>query len=454
MQKVVTSVKEKIFYAFGNMGGYVLWTFVATFVTVYATDCLKLSESPLAILGTVILVCRFFDGISDIMMGLLIERTHSRLGKARLWFGVSIIPLCLAFFLMFSAKGMTDHSALVYISVLYFIFAVVLYTMNNLGFHAMLPRISNDMLDQTKISTVNSVFTFVGGLVTAIAIPVLNMMDGIDNQKSWTTLVAVLAVFALLTEALCFFKIKEKDEIAPVSPTKAAKGELKKGLKALLTTKYFYIAVFMFLINYYLSLSVTAAGKYYAEYVLGDVNIFSIFGAVPGVTMAVGLLCTPMLVKKLGKRKTMMLAVGAVTLGNIIGSVFPYSFAAGFVGVMVKGLGSATVMCQLFTLAPEIVSLIQAKTGMRIEGLAASANSFGCKIGSGLGTAVVLWVLAFSGYIAGAQTQPQSANTAFIALYWWVPAALSVVLLILASRWDIDKKIKAIEGEANGNQVS
>ena len=104
---------------------------------------------------------------------------------------------------------------------------------------------------------------------------------------------------------------------------------------------------------------------------------------------------------------------------------------------MVKGLGSATVMCQLFTLAPDIVTHVQRKTGLRIEGLAASANSFGCKIGSGLGTAVVLWALAFSGYAAGAAVQPQSAINAFIVLYWWVPALLSLVLLLLASRWTI-----------------
>lgn len=448
MKTVVTSAKEKVCYALGNMGGYVLWVFVATFITIYATDCLTLSEAPLAALGTIILVCRFFDGISDILMGVLIEKTRSRFGKARPWFGVSIIPLCITFFLMFFVRDMSERAALIYISILYFLFAVVLYTMNNLGFHAMLPRISSDTLDQTRVSTINSVFTFVGGLIAAVAIPLLNLLGGEENQISWTRLAIILAVLAAAAEAVCFVNVKEKDEIAPASREKMSGADIRRGLKALLTTKYFYIAVFMFLINYYMSLSVSSAGKYYAQYVLGNVNIYSIFGSVPGATMAVGLLSTPFLVKRIGKRKTMMCAVGCVTLGNVIGSLFPYSFAAAFTGVMVKGLGSATVMCQLFTLAPDIVGYIQLKTGMRIEGLAASANSFGCKIGSGLGTAVVLWALAFSGYVSGAAVQPESANNAFIALYWWVPAVLSAVLWVLASRWDIDKKTAEPEGSA------
>jgi GPH family glycoside/pentoside/hexuronide:cation symporter len=80
-----------------------------------------------------------------------------------------------------------------------------------------------------------------------------------------------------------------------------------------------------------------------------------------------------------------------------------------------------------------------------------SANSFGCKIGSGLGSAVVLWVLAFCGYAAGAETQPVAAMNSFIALYWWVPAVLSAVLFILASRWDIEQKIEEMEGKPNGD---
>lgn len=259
MKTVVTTTKEKIFYAFGNMGGYILWTFVATFITIYATDCLKLSSSPLATLGTVILVCRFFDGLSDILMGVIIENTHSRLGKARPWFGVSVLPLCVVFIMMFLASGLSEHSALVWISVLYFLFAVVFYTMNNLGFNAMLPRISSDTLDQTKVSTLNSVFTFAGGLVTAIAIPVLNKIGGESEQSSWTKFVIVLTVFALITESLCFFGVKEKSEIAPAaSSAPRAKGSTARGLKALLGSKYFYIAVSMFLINYYLSLPAPA----------------------------------------------------------------------------------------------------------------------------------------------------------------------------------------------------
>jgi GPH family glycoside/pentoside/hexuronide:cation symporter len=102
-------------------------------------------------------------------------------------------------------------------------------------------------------------------------------------------------------------------------------------------------------------------------------------------------------------------------------------------------------------LAPDLVRYVEAKDGIRVEGLAASANSFGCKIGSGLGTAIVLWLIPLCDYDASLTSQPQTAIYTFIALYWWVPAVLSVVLLVLASLWNINSKTDALLAEKAKN---
>lgn len=440
MNKVVTSKKEKICYAFGNMGGYILWVFTASYITVYATDCLQFSSSGWAygILGTIILVSRFFDGLSDIGMGILIDRTHTRQGKARPWFGASIIPLSIVFLLLFDLQGSTENSSLAKIGILYFLFTVVFYTINNISFNAMLPLISNDSYDQTKISTLDSIFTSAGSLLAALAIPILGWLGGSARQSAWLKLTAVLAVLAAVTQAVCYFGVHEKQAIAPVEAKPMQKEDLKKGFHALLHTKYFYYAILMFLINFYMSLSISSVAKYYAQWVLGNVNYCSLMGSLPMIPMGIGLLCTPFLSKKLGKRRTMMCAVGCVLLGNVIGSLAPASLAVAMTGAMVKGLGSAAVMCELYTLAPDIVRYVQQQSGVRIEGLAASSNSFGCKIGSGIGSAVVIWTIAACHYDAGAAAISTATRSAFITLYWWLPVLLSAVLLYLASRWDVE----------------
>lgn len=216
------------------------------------------------------------------------------------------------------------------------------------------------------------------------------------------------------------------------------------GLKALLKTKYFYLAVGMFIINYYLSLSISTAGNYYAVCVLGNKWYSTMYSILPMITMGVGL---DLSFTKRGKSKVLSAAILCVFLGNLIGSCAPFTFAVGIVGAMIKGLGSAIVMSQLYTLAPDMVRYIELKTGLRIEGLAASVNSAGSKIGGGLGSAAVLWTLSLCGYNSELSVQPDSAIYSFITLYWWVPAILALALLVLSLFWDINKKSDAMEKE-------
>lgn len=186
------------------MGSYICWTFIGSFLTLYLTDCVKLSDANIAFMGTIILGCRVFDGLSDIGMGILIEKTNSKLSKARPWFGISVISLCLVFVLLFSVPKMSESGTVVYVSILYFLFTVVIYTANKLAFSALLPRISNDVVDQTAVSSVDTLFTGVGTLAVVVVIPMLNAFGGAMLNSSWLKLVLPLAVLALVVQALCF----------------------------------------------------------------------------------------------------------------------------------------------------------------------------------------------------------------------------------------------------------
>ena len=442
MNVVKTNWKEKIFYGFGDMGSYLCWNLIGSFLTVYLTDCVKLSAANIAIMGTVILVCRVFDGLSDLLMGFLIEKTHSKLGKARPWFGASILPLCLIFFLLFCVPHMGETAIVVYVSVLYFLFSVVIYTANKLAFSALLPRISNDAVDQTIISAVDTVCTGVGTLAAAVAIPLLNAFGGKDLQGSWVKLIIPLAILAAVVQALCFIFVKEKPEIVTVGTDEKQKGDIARGLKALLKTKYFYIAIVLFLITYVYTITSNSMGVYYAENVLGNDNFYTLLTMLPMVTMGIGVVLAPIMVKKLGKRTTLVIASAFVAGGHLLGGIFAYSVTGAIVAVVLKGLGSATVMCQLYTLAPDVVLYIEQQEGLRIEGLAASANSVGSKIGSGLGSALVMWALAFGEYNADALEQSGKMISTINAVYWWIPAIITAVTIVLAAMWDIDKKLK------------
>lgn len=92
-------------------------SFPGAYLTLYCTDSLKMGA---AFLGMMFLICRFLDGISDIVMGLIIDRTNTRFGKARPWFVGSMIPLVLSFIFIFNVpEGFSNGQRIAYIYALY-----------------------------------------------------------------------------------------------------------------------------------------------------------------------------------------------------------------------------------------------------------------------------------------------------------------------------------------------
>ena len=75
-----SKVVERFSYGCGDFGCNIIYTAMSAFLLFYYTDYAKVSA--LAV-GTIMMVSRIFDGISDIIMGVIVDRTKSRFGKAR-----------------------------------------------------------------------------------------------------------------------------------------------------------------------------------------------------------------------------------------------------------------------------------------------------------------------------------------------------------------------------------
>ena len=249
----VTSGGEKLAYALGDLGSNFVWTFISSFLTLYYTDSVLMSA---ALVGTIMLVCRIFDGVSDILMGMMLEKTRTKMGKAKPWFGGSIIPLVGIQLLVFNVPGTLSNGAkLGWIIVSYFLLTVVAYTVNNLSYHAMLSRISLTGEDRNKVSSLRGVFAFLAGLILAILTPkLLAGFGGEKVQSAWTTTALVYSLLCLVFETICFFGCKEKiscyDEKTEV---KKETPDLKAGIRMLLHSKYFYLSVLVFIVTYILN---------------------------------------------------------------------------------------------------------------------------------------------------------------------------------------------------------
>ena len=432
-----TSFGEKLAYAIGDSGANFVWTFTSSFLTLYYTDSVLLAAG---LVGTIMLISRLLDGISDIVFGLVLERTCSRLGKARPWFGLSILPLVISFLMVFHVpQDFSPAGKTIYVTVTYILMTVVAFTVNNLSFHAMLSRISLSQDDRNKISTLRGIFAFVTGLVLAVATSsLLSAFGGEKSQRSWSLIAWIYASICLVFQLICFLCTKEK--IPAEIEDSRQKEDVFAGVRVLLHTKYFYLAAMVFVFSYIISGSLLGTAAYYSRDVLQSSSTYIYIALVYVISMVIGMALMPKLILRFGKRRIMTCSGILAAVGNIIGLLAPWQLPVVLISIGISSLGQAPFSSVMFTLAPDLVDHIEKKTGRRYEGLATSANSFGMKVGTGLGSATIGWCLALGNYSGELGVQPRSAQIAEIVLLFVIPLAANFLRTICISQWHIENE--------------
>ena len=452
-----TSAKEKVSYGLGGVGYQMTLALSNAFLTLYYTDSVLISAS---FVGTMMFIARLMDGLSDIAMGLVIEKTHSRFGKARPWVALGAIPLAISIVLMFNVPAsLPALPKNVYVFVTYVFMSVVCYTIVALAHSAMLPRISLDSDDRNKVAVVLGLMQ---GIFTALLIglfnPVLNVFGGHSSQNAWTVVSILIAVMSLLLLLVCFLVTKEKlsatekTEAEEAIPSAGKKTPLKEGLLFLFRGRYFYIILVL-----YLTMAVTngtsSIGIYFVRDVLGDANLMGVLSIMSVIPMILMMPFVPKLFKTLGKRRTLLFGltcqIAALVIMFIFPDVIPVQMAGTFFGTLVivpLWLAAPTMICDL-------VDYGDYKRGLRVEGLATSASSFGTKLGMGLGSVIVGIGLTVGGYQAQAAGQTAAARQAIIWVSRGVPTVMCVICLVLVYLWDLEKYKPQVQEYMNKNRL-
>jgi GPH family glycoside/pentoside/hexuronide:cation symporter len=433
-----SSKAEKVCYAFGDVGSNFVWSFSSSFLTLYYTDSAALSA---AFAGTMMLICRFFDGISDIGMGAVIDKTRARWGRARSWLLFSTVPLVLVYIATFnvpSSLGMTGKN--IYAFVTYFLLSVVCYTANNLAYHAMLPRFSLSSQDRSTVSVVRTVFVLIAIMAINIVTPiVLTILGGANSQHGWTIITLIYGAMATVSLFITFFGVKEKLPVDDSGEKIKQKAPLKLAVKSLMSTRYFYIAI-MLLLTYSITGGSIGTGIYYARDVLGNANLFGIMSITTVLPTLVIVPFIPALFKKFGKRNSMLYGLAlSITAVVVILLTDPRNAVLYITMVLIRTIGNIPLLVAAFTLAGDIVDYNYMKTGIRAEGITTAANSVGMKIGTGLGSALLGWLLAWGHYDGTLTVQPDSAITSMITMAVVVPLIVYIIAFVLLLFWDLEK---------------
>lgn len=438
-QNAKISFWERFSYGCGDLGCNIIYSAMSAFMLYYYTDYIKISALTV---GTIMLFSRLLDGVVDLAMGVIVDRTKSRFGKCRSWILRMTIPFAISAVLLFSVpSGLGDMGKIIYIFITYNLVSAVIYTAINVPYATLNALITQDQYERSVLSIFRMTLATVGTLIiTNLTLPLVKLFG--DNASAWTKTFIIFGILSILVFLITFAGTKER--VKPSKNSHQEKLPFYKGVKYLFQNKYWVmitITLVLIFINYSLN---SGAAVYYAKVVLKDPNMVGPMNLIASVVQIAAMFFTAFIIKKIGKRN--MLVIGSVIFG--LGFAM-FAFAGtSYVGIMtacaLKGIGNAGISSCMFAIVSDTIEYGEWKTGYRTEGLVNSASSFGFKVGSGLGSAIIGWVLAFGGYSEGSVVQSASALISINVIFIYIPVVVSILQIIVMAFYHLDKEYDSI----------
>lgn len=437
----LSKIVERFSYGCGDFGCNIIYTAMSAFLMLYYTDYAGVSA--LAV-GTIMMVSRLFDGISDIIMGVIVDRTKSRFGKARPWLLRMCVPFAVSGILLFSVPASwAPVPKLVYVFITYNLVSTVIYTAINVPYSALNALMTQDPYERSVLSIFRNLLATAGTLtINTCTLPLVEYFG--DNASAWTKTFCVLGLLAVAAFLINFFGTKER-----VKPAGAEEGTIKNvpfavGIKALFKNKYWIMMTGM-LALFFLMYSVNGgATVYYAKDILGDRNLVATINGIFNIVQIAGMFFIAMLVKKYGKRNVFALGLVLDITGMLILNFSGGSMAVIVISSIIRGIGNACGGATMWAMVSDTIDYGEWKTGVRTEGLVNSACSFGYKIGNGIGSALLGLILEIGGYIGEAATQTASALVSIKVCFVWIPIGVYIAGLIIMKFYHLDEEFTGI----------
>ena len=445
MEKKKLSISTRLCYAGGDVGCNIVFGMIGTLLTLFYTDYVGISP---ATVGLVMLLSRCFDGVSDLIMGVLVERTNSKWGKSRPWLLWMSVPFALSAVLLFTVPHTTGVLQFLYLFVTYNFCTTVCYTAINLPYGSLSTMMIRESSERDMLSVMRMGLSPLGRIIAATCTLPLVKLAG-NDQAAWIKVMMVWAVLALVLLLLCFFKCEEKVQIE--ARKKDEKLPVKVMLKALFTNQYFWAVMLLWTVQ---SVSFTITGTilpYYCKYIFNnDTWMYSALYLTETLVLVAGIFaCTP-LIRKFGKRN-IAFAGGFVALGGqLLFFLNPYSFGFMVLSCVTRAIGLAPLNAVVFSMVGDVVEYGQWKTHLRQESLIFAGGSIGTKVGAGVASAAITGLLDQSGYISsasGAAVQPATALEMIVSLYKFGPILISAVIIVVLLGYKLDKMYPAIMSE-------
>lgn len=438
------SVREKIGYSLGDAASHIVFDSSVAILAYFYTDIYGL---PPAVMGTMFLLVRLLDAITDPIMGAIADATSTRWGRFRPWLLAICVPFAVSCVLVYSIPSFSDSGKIAY-AVAAYIFMTLMYTAINIPYCSLGAALTSDPRESLSLQSWRFAITPIGGaLGTAFILPLADFLYPGDRATGIQVSMALFGVIGCLMFITCFATTKER-----VQPIKEENLNVARDVKILFRNDQWRI---LSVYNFMMLVAVVIRGGavvYYVNSVLHKgadvITIFMLGGMF--ASMLGSVLAKPFGTRFCKVRLSFWINLLTAALG-VVCFIVPVQFWIAVLGVhilisIIQG-GNGALQWSMIT---DVNNYGEWKTQRRITGMNVAANIFVIKLGVAVGGAILGWILAYYHYAANTAVQPASAVQGVVLLFTLVPSVFYVLTAVSIKFYRLtEKRMNGIVDDLN-----
>ncbi|MEM9921829.1 MAG: MFS transporter [Bacteroidota bacterium] len=481
-QATKLSFKEKFGYGLGDTACHFAWDMAGMFLFFYFTDVYGISA---AVAGTIMLVARVWDAISDPLIGVISDRTNTRFGKFRpymIWFAV---PMGLSLVLLFTTPDFEQSGKVIYATIMYLLLSTT-YTAVNLPYSALSGVMTANSAERTELNQYRFFLGFIGMFIVSFTMVFKNslIMDDVllyaqnanlpqealafiqdynwgearlldpsgglkdiivQNERSAFQFIAiVMAIIGTVLLFISFSLTKER-----IKPPAGQKSNLTQDLKNVFGVRAWLILFVLGIITFVLINIQGAVINQYFKYYVGNENDSTLLYTATTVSLIIGVLLAGPLTKRFEKR-TVYLACSAISGILTVALYLPGKddfYMLHIINILSK-LAIAPTIPLLWSMIADTADFSEWKNRRRATGLFFSATTFAQKIGGGIAVGLAGWLLTIANYDGEAVQQTGEAIEAIKLSFSVIPGVLYLLTAVLLFWYKLDdEKVEKIRQE-------
>lgn len=431
---------NKVSYGFSDLGNNLVFVAVTNYLMFYYTDVVGMG---LGAIGLLFLIIRIVDAVSGPVFGVLVDKTNTRFGKVRPWFLWMSIPYAISTILLFSIGSFHQNLQIPLAYITYGIFSLC-YVGLGTAINAILPSLSADLGDRAQANMFRNILGQTGGLLSGLIIlPLVTLLGGGINQPGFLKAMSIFAILLAICELVTFFGVREHVQAQTETPP-----TLKQSLSALLPNLPWWTIALTNLVIFLGVVVKISSMVYFFKYILNNANYSSVANSVNAVSMIIGALCIPLLIRRFKMRTIVIAGLGIAIAGQAILYIAAtaVSIPIAMVGIFVSSFGLGSAQSLMFVMTAETVDYGEWRFGVRAQGFLISMSTVGVNIGAGLAGALTSFVLAAYSFVPNVQQSAQGIagiNMLFVV----IPAIIFAICIGLISFYRLDADSKQMHQE-------